>query len=135
MTRKTAFLEVVLVQIVVLVQVCLYYLSVHYHSCCFYIQHHGRIREITFMPVYLFCFKLCSVLLTCWRNIRLFYTAFILMVQKRSRFEPASQSTFCSCAHVQNFVEKYWNWDGNNGATQTEFFDHFSLNASLRMTQ
>ena len=30
---------------------CLYYLSVHFHSCCFYIQYHGGIREITSMTV------------------------------------------------------------------------------------
>ena len=32
-------------------------------------------------------FKLCSILLTWWRNIRLFYTGFVLTIQKRSRFE------------------------------------------------
>ena len=37
-------------------------------------------------------FKLCIILLTCWRNIRLFYTAFLLMIQKRSRFEPGPPS-------------------------------------------
>ena len=31
---------------------CLYYLPVHCHSCCFYIQNHGDIREMTSMPVY-----------------------------------------------------------------------------------
>ena len=67
----------------------LYYLSVHCHSCCFYIQHHGSIREITSTPVYIFCSILCSMLLTRWRNIRLFYTTFVLTIQKRSRFEPA----------------------------------------------
>ena len=30
---------------------CLYYVLVHFHSCCFYIQYHGGIREITSMPV------------------------------------------------------------------------------------
>ena len=30
---------------------CLYYLLVHFHSCCFYIQCHGGIRETTFMQV------------------------------------------------------------------------------------
>ena len=29
------------------------------------------------------------MLLTWWRNIRLFYTKFVLKIQKRSRFEPA----------------------------------------------
>ena len=29
---------------------CLYYLSAHFHSYCFYIQYHGGIREITSMP-------------------------------------------------------------------------------------
>ena len=31
--------------------VCLYCLSVHFHSCCFYIQYHGGIREINSMLV------------------------------------------------------------------------------------
>ena len=56
---------------------CLYYLSVHFHSCCFYNQYHGCIREITSMPVSIFCFTLCSILLTWWRNIRLFYTSYL----------------------------------------------------------
>ena len=30
---------------------CLYYLSLHFHSCCFYIQSPGGIRMITSMPV------------------------------------------------------------------------------------
>ena len=30
---------------------CLYYLSVHCHSLCFYIQYHGGVTEITSMPV------------------------------------------------------------------------------------
>ena len=25
---------------------CLYYFSLHFHSCCFYIQYHGGIKEI-----------------------------------------------------------------------------------------
>ena len=76
---------------------CLYYLSVHFHSCYFYIQNHRGIRDITSMPVQIFCFKLCSILKTWWRNIRLFYTAFVLTIQKRSRFEPGPpQSTICS---------------------------------------
>ena len=31
----------------------------------------------------------CSLLLTRWRNIRPFYTTFVLKIQKRSRFGPA----------------------------------------------
>ena len=30
---------------------CLHYLPVHFHSCCFYIQYHGGVREITSMPL------------------------------------------------------------------------------------
>ena len=30
---------------------CLYYLSVHFHSCYFYIQYHRDSREITFMSL------------------------------------------------------------------------------------
>ena len=30
---------------------CLHYLSVHCHSCYFYIQHHGGIRVIASMPI------------------------------------------------------------------------------------
>ena len=40
----------------------------------------------------MFCFILCSTLLTRWRNIRLFYTTFVLTIQNRSRFEPGSPS-------------------------------------------
>ena len=40
-------------------------------------------------------FKLCSILSTWWKNIRLFYTAFLHAIQKRSWFEPAPQSTIC----------------------------------------
>ena len=65
----------------------LYYLSVLFHSCCFYIQHHGGRKEITSMPAYTFCSTLHSILLTRWRNIRLFYTTFTLTIQKKSRFE------------------------------------------------
>ena len=43
---------------------CLYYFSVHFHAYCFYIQCHGGLREITSMPVLIFCFELCSILLT-----------------------------------------------------------------------
>ena len=35
-------------------------------------------------------FKLCPMLLTWWRNIRLFYTAFVFIIQARSQFEPGS---------------------------------------------
>ena len=42
----------------------LYYLSVHCHSCYFYIQYYGGIRAIASMPVQIFCFILCSILLT-----------------------------------------------------------------------
>ena len=66
---------------------CFYYLSVHFHLCCFYIQYLRGIKEI-------FCFKLCSILSTWWRNIRLFHTAFVFTPQKRSRFEPAPPSRF-----------------------------------------
>ena len=34
------------------------------HSCYFYIQYYGGIREIASMPVQIFCFILCSILLT-----------------------------------------------------------------------
>ena len=37
---------------------CLYYLSVHFHSCCFYIKYHGGIRDTTSVPVQIFCFVL-----------------------------------------------------------------------------
>ena len=63
----------------------MYYLSVRCQSCCFYIQYYGGIRDITSMPVQIFCFILCSILLTQWRNTRLFYST----IQKRSLFEPA----------------------------------------------
>ena len=43
---------------------CLNYLSVHFHSCCFFIQYHGGIRELTFIPVWTYRFILCSILLT-----------------------------------------------------------------------
>ena len=41
-------------------------------------------------------FILCSILLTQWRNrnIRFFYTTFVLTIQKRSRFEPASPQSY-----------------------------------------
>ena len=42
----------------------LYYLSVLFHSCSFYNQYRGSIREIASMLLYIFCFKLCSILLT-----------------------------------------------------------------------
>ena len=69
---------------------CLYYLLAHFHSCCFYIQYHGGMREINPMPVLIFYFILGCTLLTRWRNIRLSYTMFLLKIQKRSRsrFEP-----------------------------------------------
>ena len=54
----------------------------------FYIQYHEVIWEITSMPVQIFYFILCSLLLTQWRNIRLFYTIFAVATQNRSRFEP-----------------------------------------------
>ena len=86
-----------------------YYLSVHCHFCCFYIQYHGRIREINFMPI--FCFIIFSVLLTRWRNIKLHYTTFVLAKQKRSRYEhahlpppPHPQSTICSYAPGEVFL-------------------------------
>ena len=63
------------------------YFSVHFHSCCFYIQYHRGIREITSMPVKVFCF-----ILTRCRNIRFFYTTFVLIIQKRRRFEPGPPS-------------------------------------------
>ena len=63
---------------------------------CFYIQYRRGRREITSFPVQKFCFLLCS---TRWRNISLFYTTFVLTIQKRSRFEPVPpQSTICSYA-------------------------------------
>ena len=79
---------------------CLYYLSVHFHSCYFYIQYHKCIGKITSLPVQTFCcFKLRSILLTWWRNIRLFYTILVLTIQEKSRFQPAlPQSTICSYA-------------------------------------
>ena len=43
---------------------CLYYLSVHCHSCCLYIQHHGGIREITSTPVQIFCFIMFYIINT-----------------------------------------------------------------------
>ena len=42
---------------------CLYHLSVHLYSFCFYIQYHGGLREINSMAIYIFCFILCSILL------------------------------------------------------------------------
>ena len=40
------------------------------------------------------CFILCFILLTQWRNrnIRFFYTTFLLTIQRRSQFESASPS-------------------------------------------
>ena len=29
----------------------IFFLSVHFHSCCFYVQYHGDIREISSIPV------------------------------------------------------------------------------------
>ena len=78
---------------------CLYYLPVHCHSCCFYIQLHGGIREITSMPVYIFCFILCFILLTRRRSIRLLYTTFVIAIQRRFRFESV---TFC-CFYTSVF--------------------------------
>ena len=49
------------------------YLSVYIHSCCFYIQYHRGIREISSMPVQIFCFILNFIILTRWRNIRSLY--------------------------------------------------------------
>ena len=40
---------------------CLYYLSVHFHSCCFYTQYHGGIREIALLRKNLLC-KNCRTL-------------------------------------------------------------------------
>ena len=77
-----------------------YHLSVHFHSCCFYMEYCWAIREITTMPVYIFCFILFSKILTPWRNIRIFYTTSVLTIQKRSRFEPVPQPTNCSYAPV-----------------------------------
>ena len=37
-------------------------------------------------------FYISSILLTQWKNIRLFYTTFTLTIQKRSRFEPSLPS-------------------------------------------
>ena len=51
-------------------------------------------------------FKLCTILLIWWRNIRLFYTSFLPTIQKRSWFEPAPppQSTICSYAPVNVYI-------------------------------
>ena len=49
---------------------------------CFYIQYHWGIREITSVPVKIICFILCYILLTRWRNIKLFNTIFALTIQK-----------------------------------------------------
>ena len=99
---------------------CVYYLSAHFHSCCFYVQHHGAIRENTSMPVWIFCFKLFFILLTWWSNIKLFYTTFVLTIQKRSWFEPACSklsnvrqyvlanllSILCTCGISIGFTNK-----------------------------
>ena len=66
----------------------------------FYIQHHGGITEITLMPVYIFCFILCTLLLTRWRNIRFFYTSSVLA---RIRFESPS-SVIC------NYAPEVWSF-------------------------
>ena len=71
---------------------CLHYLSVHLHSCCFYNQHPGCTREITSMSVYLFCFKLCSILFPWWRTIRSFTPPSYLRCKKDPNFKPASPS-------------------------------------------
>ena len=97
---------------IILFTVCLYYSSVHCHSCCFYIQYYGGIRDIISMPV---CFILCSILLTEWRNrnIRFFYTTFVLTIQKRSRFEPASPQ-FYIYSYAPDRGTSFWPNINNN---------------------
>ena len=65
----------------------LYYLLAHFHSCCFYVQYHDYLHTSIGILFYII---ICPILLTQWRNIWLFYTTFVLAIQKRSRFEPAS---------------------------------------------
>ena len=74
---------------------CLYYLSAQFHSCCFYIQYHRSVREITTIPVKIFCFILCSILFTRWRNTPL-HTMFVLAIKKGPDLNLAPQSTICS---------------------------------------
>ena len=88
---------------------CLYYLSVHFHSCCFHILYHGGIREITFIPVWTHRFILCSILLTRWRNL---YTKFVLKIQKGPDWIWPLQSTICSNAPkvtLKNLEISQWN--------------------------
>ena len=60
----TTYPPTVLLKEYVLFIGCLYYLSVHCHSCCLYIQHHGGIREITSTPVQIFCFIMFYIINT-----------------------------------------------------------------------
>ena len=68
------------------------FLSVHCHSCCFYIQYHrGRCKR-DYLHASIDILFLSSMLLTLWKNIRHFYTMSVLTIQKRSRFEPGPLS-------------------------------------------
>ena len=64
-------------------------------------QYHRGLRDIASMAVEIFCFILCSILLTQWIKIRLIFTTFVLMIQKGPDLNLASpQSTICSYAPV-----------------------------------
>ena len=66
----------------------------------FFIQYHGRIREIISIPVWTYRFYIMFYIINTMKlNIRQFYNKFLLTIQKRSRFELALlQSTICSYA-------------------------------------
>ena len=73
-----------------------------------YIQYHGGTRGITSMLVKILCFILCSILLTRWRNVRLF--APCLHFQKKPDLNLDPQSIIYSyapdhwlCKHMKKF--------------------------------
>ena len=58
------------------------------------------------MSVQVFCFMLCSTLLTRRKN-RLFYTTVVLKIQKISRFEPGPRPLFVAALLKQNTNNRF----------------------------
>ena len=83
-------------------------LSIHCYSFCFYIQYHGGIKDITTMSVKTFCFILCSVLLTSWRNIRLLHHIRTYNTKK----DPIWTASLCIPLRGHSTLWKF-NWEMN----------------------
>ena len=59
---------------------------------------------------YKYCFILCSILLTRWRNIRLFYATFLFTIKKVPIWTWPTHSTICSYAHGYPLTKlSHWN--------------------------